>query len=219
MREYCSDVLRNIAIGFTILETFAVALRFISLRLSQKQFGIDDFLTIPGYLCCLGLNILSLVTIRNGLIGYHLDVVEVIDSQALIPWAKCLYAAPIIYSAACCFPRIILLTLYQRIVEKHNPYRIACYALMTIIIAFAVADMMAGAFECWPVACLWDKDRTIANGHCDNIPQFYRWGTLPNIIIDLMMLILPQPIVWTLQVQKPVKLGLAATFPTGSVNG
>lgn len=153
--------------------------------------------------------------INYGRIGYHLDVVEATYPQAIPPWAKCLYATPIIYSAACCFPRIVLLTLYLRIFEKHKPYRIACYSLMGLIVAFAVSDMFAGAFECWPAAYLWDK--SIAGGHCDNIPQFYRWGTLPNVFIDLMMLILPQPVVWSLQVPGQVKLGLAVTFLTGSM--
>ena len=53
------DLLRNVAIAFTVLETIAVALRFASLRLTKKQFGVDDFLTIPGYICCLGLPILA----------------------------------------------------------------------------------------------------------------------------------------------------------------
>ncbi|PYI08357.1 hypothetical protein BO78DRAFT_395729 [Aspergillus sclerotiicarbonarius CBS 121057] len=215
MNEYSGYVLRDVAIAFTVLETVAVGLRFVSLKLSQKPFGIDDALTIPGYLCCLGLSILSLVGIHVGRIGYHLDVVEATDPQALVPWAKCLYATPIIYSAACCFPRMVLLTLYLRIFNKHKPYRIACYSLMVFIVAFAIADMMAGAFECWPVSYMWDS--TIPGGHCDNIPQFYRWGTLPNVIIDLMMLILPQPVIWKLQVHKHVRMGLVATFLTGSM--
>lgn len=58
--DYSGDLLRNVAIAFAVLETIAVGLRFASLRLSNKPFGIDDLLTIPGYLCCLSLIILSL---------------------------------------------------------------------------------------------------------------------------------------------------------------
>lgn len=56
--EYSGDVLRNVSIAFTVLETVAIALRFTSLKISQKRFGMDDFLTIPGYICCIGLNAL-----------------------------------------------------------------------------------------------------------------------------------------------------------------
>ncbi|KAI9041022.1 uncharacterized protein KD926_007438 [Aspergillus affinis] len=86
---------------------------------------------------------------------------------------------------------------------------------LSFIITYAVADILAGAFVCWPIAYLWDK--SIAGGHCINIPAFYRWGTLPNILIDLQMLILPQPVVWSLQIPKQVKFGLAATLLTGSI--
>ncbi|GLA16442.1 hypothetical protein AnigIFM62618_003021 [Aspergillus niger] len=212
MLEYSGDTLRDVSIAFMVLVTLAVTLRFVALRLSEKPLSIDDILTIPGYLCSVGLCILSL---DIGRVGYHLDVVEVIDPQALVPWAKCLYATPIIYSAGCCFPRVVLLTLYLRICEKNRRYRLACYSLMAFIVVFAIADIMAGAFECWPVAYLWDK--TIVGGKCDNIPMFYRWGTLPNVIIDVAMLILPQPVVWKLQVPAQVKYGLAVTFLTGSI--
>lgn len=63
--DYSGDLLRNVAIAFTVLETIAVGLRFVSLHLSNKPFGIDDLLTIPGYLCCLSLIILSLGIVPN----------------------------------------------------------------------------------------------------------------------------------------------------------
>ncbi|PLB48302.1 hypothetical protein P170DRAFT_411057 [Aspergillus steynii IBT 23096] len=215
MREYCGDELRDVAIAFIIIDTLAVGLRFVSLRLSEKRFGIDDLLTIPGYLCCMSLNVLSLVLINAGLVGYHMDVIAATNPHLLVPWAKCLYATPPVYSAACCFPRVILLTLYLRIVHAQKPYRVACFALITFVVALGVADTLAGAFECWPVAYLWDK--SIPDGHCFDIPLFYHWGTLPNVLVDLMMLILPQPVIWYLQVPAQVKFGLAATLLTGSI--
>ena len=153
--------------------------------------------------------------IRLGRVGYHLDVVEAIYPDAFVPWARVLVATPIIYSAACAFPRIMLLSLYLRILTWQKTYRLACYALMGLVIAYAVADILAAAFECIPIAYIWDK--TIPGGRCINIPLFYRWGTLPNAIIDVLMLILPQPIVWKLQAPAHVKVGLAMTFLTGSM--
>lgn len=143
-----------------------------------------------------------------------MDVVEEYDPDALIPWAKVLVVTPILYSAACCLPKLAILSLYLRIFVTPI-YRRACYAMIGIIIALAVSDMITGGTLCTPIAYLWDK--TIPGGHCVNIPEFYRWGTLPNAITDLMMLVLPLPIVWRLNTTTRIKVGLTITFLTGSV--
>jgi len=39
-----------VSIALTVLEIVAVALRFASLEISQKRIGMEDFLTIPGYI-------------------------------------------------------------------------------------------------------------------------------------------------------------------------
>ena len=60
MREYSGDVLRDVAIAFTVLEIAAITLRYVSLWVSKKRFGPDDILAVPALLFCLGMNIVSL---------------------------------------------------------------------------------------------------------------------------------------------------------------
>ncbi|CAI7651321.1 unnamed protein product [Penicillium manginii] len=215
LRQYSGDRLRDIVILFTVIDIITVSLRFLSLSLSKKPFGLDDLLAIPALLFCLGQNTVALVGIRLGRVGYHLDGVEAMDPAALVSWAKILVATPIIYSAACAMPRMMLLTLYLRIFRPSKAHRIACYALISIVCSYAVAVFFVGGFVCIPLAYMWDK--TIPGGNCINIPSFYRWGTLPNIIIDFFMLILPLPTVWKLQAPRHIKIGLALTLMTGSM--
>ena len=157
----------------------------------------------------------TLVALEKGRVGYHLDVVEARYPEAFPTLAKVLVATPIMYAAACAFPRRMLLSLYLRIFTLQKTYRIACYALMAVVIAFAIASILAGAFECTPIAYFWDH--TIEGGRCIDIAKFFRYGPLPNIFIDLLMLVLPQPVVWKLHSPIHVKVGLALTFLTGSV--
>lgn len=63
---------------------------------------------------------------------------------------------------------------------------------------------------------LWDKSQL--HGWC--IPQepHLRYGTsLTDIVTDVVMLILPIPLVWNLQTSRKVKIGLMVTFLTGSM--
>lgn len=81
--------------------------------------------------------------------------------------------------------------------------------------SLAVADTVAASVMCLPLDYLWDK--SIPGGKCINIAAFYRWGSLPNAVSDLFMLVIPLPTVWKLQVERKVKIGLTVTFLTGSV--
>jgi hypothetical protein len=229
--EYSGNTLLSVIISFTVLEIIFVGLRYVAQWIGRKPRGLDDWLVLPGLLLCIGVNInafcepilclclLSSLTrcldgLKLGSVGYHIGVVEKYDPESLISWAKVLVATPILYSAACCFPKVVILTLYLRIFTQRS-YRIACYVLMFIVVTLAFSDIISGLTVCQPIAYMWDK--TIPGGHCIDIVSFYRWGTLPNAITDLMMLILPLPVVWALHTTKRVKIGLTITFLTGSM--
>ena len=148
-----------------------------------------------------------------GSVGYHLIAVEAKNPESLIPWAKVLVVTPIIYSAAVCFPKIVLLVLYHRIFTTTS-FRIANYIIMAIVIGIAIADILVGALVCIPLNAFWNHS---VKGTCVDVPTFYRFGTLPNAITDLVMLILPLPVIWKLQTSRRNKIGLTLTFLTGSV--
>ena len=137
------------------------------------------------------------------------------DGGDLSNWEKCLYATPIVHAAACCFPRLTLLTLYLRIFEKHRVYRIACYILMAMVISLAIAIILVSIFICLPVGSFWSYGSESYS--CLRLATFYEFTSLPNPVIDLLMLALPLPIVWRLQLPRQAKIGLTITFLTGSV--
>jgi hypothetical protein len=45
----------------------------------------------------------------------------------------------------------------------------------------------------------------------------FRYGSIPNIVTDVVMLILPMPLIWGLHVSTKVKIGLLVTFLLGSM--
>lgn len=111
-------------------------------------------------------------------------------------------------------PKISILCLYLRIFVKRGT-RIACYVLIGVITANWIAFSIADIFQCTPVAYQWDK--SIAHGTCFNDTLFSRASSVPNIITDVVMLVLPIPVLWRLQTSTVRKLGLTVVFFTGSV--
>ena len=111
-------------------------------------------------------------------------------------------------------PELAILSMYLRIVTT-KPYRRSVYVLGIILIMNFVVGGLTGILGCQPLAFFWDP--TIPGGHCIDINSFFRWISLPNIVTDVAMLVLPQPLIWTPKVTRHQKIGLTLTFLTGSV--
>ncbi|KAF2791122.1 hypothetical protein K505DRAFT_190733, partial [Melanomma pulvis-pyrius CBS 109.77] len=52
------------------------------------------------------------------------------------------------------------------------------------------------------------------NGHCSDLLAAYRYFSIPNILTDIAILLLPVSTVWNLQVSKLQKVGIFFTFLT-----
>lgn len=65
---------------------------------------------------------------------------------------------------------------------------------------------------CTPFAYNWDK--TIA-GHYVDLVAFMRWNGICNLLIDVLILLLPMPMVWRLVVPTRQRFELSAVFLLG----
>ena len=171
------------------------------------------------------------IAVNYGGVGRHIAAVEMRDPGALVAWAKeseiysqplypqliflqCLYAGEVIYGFAIAFPRLSILFLFLR-VFPNKPFRIGVYALMFLLAGLCISIALAAVFQCSPVAYAWDKH--IKGGTCIDQVAYLRWHTVPNLLVDVVMLILPLPMIWKLNTSHGQKIGLMLTFLTGSV--
>ena len=118
------------------------------------------------------------------------------------------------YLPAVVFPKLAIIVMYLRIFTNRLD-RIVCWLMGALMIANFVGSMVAGFVVCIPFEFLWD--RTIPDGRCINIIACYRWASFMNILTDVVMLILPLPMIWKMQSSKKVKIGPTITFATGSM--
>jgi len=111
-------------------------------------------------------------------------------------------------------PKLAILCLYLRVFTT-KPYRWAAYFIGVVLIITWIVYFCVQMVMCVPFAYQWDK--TIPNGKCLNQFAIFVWIGLPSIATDLMIIILPLPIIWRLQTSINQKIGLTITFLTGSV--
>jgi hypothetical protein len=151
------------------------------------------------------------VAVKYGGIGRHIAAVH---PDELVVLGKIQISLVLMYIPAVNLPRLGLLALYIRIF-KASKYRWIAYGVAaTMVLEGAVLWSIMWA-QCVPFKYNWDK--TIPGGHCIDIMSFDRWGTFPNILIDVIMLLLPVPMIWDLKMSPAQKIGLTLTFLTGSL--
>lgn len=124
-----------------------------------------------------------------------------------------------IYFPSVMFPKLAMLFFYLRIfIERWQ--RRACYLLMGILVATAVAAFIANMMTCDPVRFQWGDSLVGEDGgapHCFKQQLFWSLISLPNVITDLIMLALPVPVICKIQLTWKDKVGLIFTFATGSM--
>ncbi|MCJ1349794.1 hypothetical protein MMC31_008035 [Peltigera leucophlebia] len=86
---------------------------------------------------------------------------------------------------------------------------------MGVLVATSVATLAANLTQCIPLKVVWGP--TEAAEKCFNQQLFWAFSSLPNIITDLIMLALPVPVIWKIQLSWKDKVGLMITFGTGSI--
>ncbi|KAJ5919294.1 hypothetical protein N7466_010237 [Penicillium verhagenii] len=190
-----------------------VGLRFYTRNLQKVAIGIDDYLIIPALLASLGQVALYIYLVKEGGIGYHLvDVMK--TPQKLITLEKGLYANEILDFPFTVTPaKLSILLFYLRIFSLRT-FRTLAYVVGAIVLGHGVGVLFAAIFQCWPIAYTWDS--SIA-GTCFNQQAFYRWVSLPNILTDVIILVMPLPYVWKLHTAFGHKLALTGVFLLGSL--
>jgi hypothetical protein len=75
--------------------------------------------------------------------------------------------------------------------------------------------LIGSVFSCTPVSFFWGKD--IHGGHCINLMAFWFFQASFNIISDIAIIILPIPVLNTLNLPKKQKYGLIFVFIMGGL--
>jgi hypothetical protein len=150
--------------------------------------------------------------VKYGGVGHHLYYVF---KQQRIQWIKSAYLViASLYIVSVSLPKLAIIYIYLQIFMDRLS-RLCCWATVFVLVVGPATGVFLIAFQCTPVGYLWNK--TIPGGHCIDQALFFRYGSLPNIITDVVMLILPIPLIWTLRASVKVKIGLLLTFLVGSM--
>ncbi|KAI4744585.1 hypothetical protein E4T44_15117, partial [Aureobasidium sp. EXF-8845] len=141
---------------------------------------------------------------------YDLSVADLYPSL-LRGWV----VAAVMYSVTMCFSKLSILLLYRRLFPISNFVK-RWWVVTGFTVAYSIGGAFASLFQCSPLTSAWSL--TVKADYCINTEKFYTANAALNVASDIMILILPIPIVWGLNTDVRKKVILTGLFSMGSIS-
>lgn len=233
LAEDISYKLSDTTYFFIILITFVFALFIISRTFCAERNDVEIWALYPiSYLFCLSLCITCIcectcdcvlldqestdspvfTTLADG--GRHITYILATDPSKVETWLKIQTADEALYMTGLTLPKVAILILYLRIFVERKIRLITKIVLVVVILHWLTSGIIVMFTVCQPFSFKWDKS---INGHCSDLLAAYRYISIPNILTDLAILILPISTLYRLHMSWIRKLGVFLTFLAGGL--
>ena len=131
-----------------------------------------------------------------------------------MPYFKILFVEELIYAPTIALLKTSVLLLYLRLFSVRKWFRIATFGFLAYIWLWAIILTFIFIFMCNPVAKQWDQSLP---GTCLDTVTIYKFHSIPNVVHDVGMIILPQPVIWRLKTDLRNKIALSSLFVLGTL--
>ncbi|BCS22383.1 uncharacterized protein APUU_30608S [Aspergillus puulaauensis] len=194
--------------------TIAVALRFVSRHIAKAGYWWDDWAIVASLIVNWGMAATRWAQVLVYGFGKHREDNPV---ENVVGYQKSFMAIQLVYFTNAVLTKASLLLLYQRIFGIVKTFRYALWTSWVLILSYFVACVIASIAGCKPPSYLWDRFRNPDTpGGCFDEVAFFRWNGLANMLLDVLMLVLPLPMVWRMRMSRRQKFLLTGIFLMGS---
>ncbi|KAK4150068.1 hypothetical protein C8A00DRAFT_37347 [Chaetomidium leptoderma] len=201
------------AISAVMAVTTAIVALRVWIRFYRRiGMGLDDWLIIAALVVLWGEYVDGYLSITEGGIGRHLAVLMMDDPNVLSKTMLYMYIGEILFFTTLALIKWSVLAMFYRIFPTRF-MKWGYIILGSMTAAWWIAVMLVTIFQCTPVHKMWDL---AAEGTCINANVFYiSTNGVPNIVTDVMILVLPMWEVYKLHVSRSQKIAIACSFLLG----
>ncbi|KAL5400701.1 hypothetical protein PMIN03_012149 [Paraphaeosphaeria minitans] len=146
-----------------------------------------------------------------------------VPGTAVIHYFQAAYAATIFYAPMTLFIKLSLLPLIARIFAPYKKRVQGIYALGGLLVIYYLTSLILKVRICWPISAYWKGQAE----KCLNQSAVITADSIISTVTDAIILLLPLPLTWSLQLPRTKKLrvsgmlavgGLAAAFSAWRLN-
>ncbi|KAB8239873.1 hypothetical protein ETB97_002316 [Aspergillus alliaceus] len=199
-----------VSIVFFVIASVFVALRFVSRVFIVKRVGLHDYLMLLAWVIDFGFSFSLFYATSKGL-GLHDDDIALKDRYSL---NRANYAFTVLYNPALMAVKTSILVFYLTLTQGEKVFRCANYVTLFVVNAAGLALTLVNVFQCRPVGAAFSYPMA-PGAHCTDILTLYLSSSPVNIITDLAILFLPNPILTQMRLPRKQKIILVITFSFG----
>ncbi|KAK8036113.1 Satratoxin biosynthesis SC1 cluster protein 4 [Apiospora rasikravindrae] len=173
-----------------LVATTAVTLRVYTRQFILNRVGPDDFMAVAAL---AGITALGAVTIIHTNFGLGTHIYDIaMDPLLIMDFFKFFYFGVVIYNFTLIFVKLSLFLQYYRLVDQVPRYRGLFLGAGFVVMGWTVA------------MCLSD-------------PMMQLTNSVGNIITDIILLLLPMPVLWRLNLPVRQKWSVIGIFSLGFI--
>jgi hypothetical protein len=197
---------------FTPLALIAVGFRLGARRYTGVALEFSDHAIFLAFLLVLGEVAAGLVGTLLGGAGLH---AKDLTQQQVVIFRQALFAQDLCWMIANCFVKLSILHFLNSIFHRKPWFSRSIYPLMVLVALACIVCVIARFFMCRPLVFTWD--RSIPGGTCVSPMPMSPGAAVLSLAFDLVILILPIPVILGLQMRVTRKVLLIGLFGMGAM--
>ncbi|KAF2788206.1 hypothetical protein K505DRAFT_286526 [Melanomma pulvis-pyrius CBS 109.77] len=205
--NYSKGLMITLALVFMLMPLLFVSLRMWAKFLSTKRLGWDDHLTVAALAVSMTCCALQLATAYHGHLGQHQpqypDGSPIMDDPGLIFFEQTKFALNCISVLGLGLVKSSILVMYRNIFHV-TKFRLVIDIMIGLVACWTISFFFSHLFTCYPITVFIEP--YYGNKCVQTVPMFIA-VLITDVIADLIILVLPIPMV--LEVQLPMKKKLA----------
>ncbi|KAJ5812824.1 hypothetical protein N7447_009847 [Penicillium robsamsonii] len=208
---YWKNVLTIVPIVGAGVASIIYLLRLYCRRTKAVGFHLEDYLMGVGLILSYCVTAFVVFTAFNG-VGLPVASLPKYERKHVQfgSWMIQKFWAPSI-----AFVKISIVVFIKRLLGSIRAYVVISNCLIGFIATWALAALLVNIFQCTPVQYYYNKD---LKGHCmgGQVQFFQSMGSIA-LIEDVIILCLPIPVFWKLQINNRQRLALILVFSLGGL--
>ncbi|RDI88115.1 hypothetical protein Vi05172_g1899 [Venturia inaequalis] len=190
---------------------FLIQRLYTKIRL-MKQFQIDDVFVIVAWALSVGTQACLVAGFVTNCIGVHAWEIS-LEHYGF--YSRLILAAPLVYAPCCALTKITLCIFYSRL-SPNVMFQWAVWGTIFACTGAYTGIFFSIIFACKPLAASWDPT-LLPTAICVNRGAIYIATAVMGIVTDVVLIVIPIPTIWGLQMPTKQKIGLTAIFAVGSI--
>ncbi|KAH0425150.1 integral membrane protein [Colletotrichum camelliae] len=197
-------------IGGTIA-FIALCQRFYTKIFLSKGLQIDDAFMFLGWVASVVTQAMLVASIAEGGMCAHAWEMPL---SRFVKYSIDVYVTAPVYMLCNGFTKLSLLTFYLHL-SPQRWFRICVWIGIVVVSLYSGCITLLMLFHCHPVRKAFDF--TINDGKCLDVAVLYIATAVSNIATDVMLFILPMPMIFNLRMKIAQKIGAMLIFGIGSI--